>query len=239
MRLSEIFLNVTSIHGRSPLSYFFYSSLKLHFGDHYKKFNFLPGNYYEFGVGAGNSLLAYINAFRKFAKVRDKHIESCNVSSNVYAFDSFSGLPRIDSRKDLNPAWEEGMFSYSEEYVKMLVGKKLTRQISFRTIKGYFEQSLTEELRDEIKYHPPSIVTIDADLYTSTKFVLEWLAPILQNGTLIFFDDIWEYLGNPNKGEMAAILEFNSKGSQKLIDYYQHGIPALFGRTFIYNTCEK
>jgi hypothetical protein len=51
-------------------------------------------------------------------------------------------------------------------------------------------------------------VHIDCDLYESTKVVLEGVAPILQEGTLLLFDEWFSYKGNPARGEARAFFEF-------------------------------
>ena len=35
---------------------------------------------------------------------------------------------------------------------------------------------------------------------------------------------------------MAAINEFNDAAEGKLVPFFEHGIPTLFGKTFIYNS---
>ena len=86
--------------------------------------------------------------------------------------------------------------------------------------------------------HPPSIVNIDVDYYSSTKAVLEWIYPICQEGTIFYFDDIFEYLGNLSKGEYKAIAEFNRNHINEGFQFYQFynlGIPALTGKLYTLN----
>lgn len=44
---------------------FSYSALDLIFSEGYKKWNFVPLNYYEFGTGEGNSLKLFFKAILK------------------------------------------------------------------------------------------------------------------------------------------------------------------------------
>jgi len=93
----------------------------------------------------------------------------------------------------------------------------MSRQIDLsrgnvRFIQGFFEDSLTSELAKDLATHPPSIVTVDVDYYSSTKSVLEWLLPFTPTGCLFYFDDIWLFYGHPQMGQVAAINELNCGG---------------------------
>jgi len=59
---------------------------------------------------------------------------------------------------------------------------------SYELIEGFYEKSLTPELRDSLNKHGPSLVTMDSDFYTSTKTVLDWIRPMLVDGTFFMFD---------------------------------------------------
>ena len=218
-----------SVFGVNPLYGFFSRTLRLHSSEHYKKFGFDRFNYYEFGTGVGNSLKIYMEALKDSCKDTGDSLNNYN----IFAFDSFEGLPRYKSTADYNPVWNKGDFYGSEAMIDKLVKKsKFTGK--FYKIKGYYEKSLTKKLQKRLIKNPPSIVNIDVDYFTSAKLVLKFLEPLLQDGTKIYFDDIYEYLGNQNKGEIKAIREFESK-HKTLMPYYQHGIPLIFGKTFIFN----
>ena len=90
--------------------------------------------------------------------------------------------------------------------------------------------------------NPPSIVNIDVDYYSSTKTVLNWIYPICQDGTIFYFDDIYEYLGNLSKGEYKAIDEFNRdhlKEGYQLYHFYNFGIPSYTGKIYTLNKVES
>ena len=77
-------------------------------------------------------------------------------------------------------------------------------------IKGFYEESLTEELAEEMSENPPSIIHIDVDLYSSTLTVLKWLDKIALPMSIYIFDDIWAVGNHPDIGEQKAIHEYNS-----------------------------
>jgi len=190
-------------------------------------------NYYEFGVGLGGTLINYIKALRKFCKRSKKEL----YSYHIFAFDSFNGLPKKKSPKDDYKEWYEGCYSHSLSEIKQRVIKQGIdlRQGTVHLIKGFYEKTLTPELRNELKDYPPSIVTIDCDYYSSTKTVLEWLRPMLVSGTLFYFDDIWSFHGNPHYGELAAINEFNKAEEGQLTPIPLFGLSS---KIFIYSRRE-
>lgn len=52
---------------------------------------------------------------------------------------------------------------------------------------------------------------------------MEWIRPLLRDGTFFMFDDIWAFMGHPDFGELRAIREFNDKGSALLVPNYFGG----------------
>ncbi len=197
----------------------------------HSKIDFAPfGNYYEFGVGGGRALIFYLSALRSFCN--DNKIDSKEF--HAFAFDTFEGLPEIEDKIDEHTAWKKGWFAYSIENIKekLKINGFDQNKYKVKFTKGEFKKSLTPELQEELKKYPPSIVTIDVDYYTSTKDVLDWLKPILQSGTLFYFDDIWAFHGNPNYGEIKAINEFNEKEDGFFTPFPQLGMA---GNIYIYS----
>lgn len=191
------------------------------------------GNYYEFGVGWGGTLSAYLSALSSFCKKFDLQISNFP----IFGFDSFEGLPISNEPADQRIMQKQKAFHHELEEVKENLKKDgfILDNFNIRFIKGEFSKLLTSSLRDELKKHPPSIVTIDVDYYSSTKVVLEWLYPILKSGTMFYFDDVWSFHGNPNYGELKAINEFNKSFDCYLTPFPLFGMP---GRSYIYSKKE-
>ena len=194
--------------------------------------NWFLGNltYYEFGVGWGSSLLKEIYALRSFCKYAKKNF----YDNDIYLFDSFQGLPpKLDPRDD-NPEWGHNVFAHGEQEIRELLLKHNVdlNKGNVHFIKGYYQETLTPELRKKIK--KPSIITIDVDYYSSTKTVLEWLRPILSDGVLFYFDDIWSFHGDPNRGELAAINDFNRSNDGYLVPYHAIGHPSIWPHIYAY-----
>jgi len=103
----------------------------------------------------------------------------------------------------------------------------------YRLVEGFYENSLTDALRVELEAIKPSLIMMDSDLYSSTRTVLEWLRPLLRDGTIFMFDDIWAYQGHPNFGELRAIREFNEKKEGLLVPHYYGGATQ---QVYLYTT---
>lgn len=187
-------------------------------------------SYYEFGVGEGLSITAYMTALRLICAQFKKDI----YKYRIFGFDSFQGLPAKVSEKDNHCKWEKGKYASSLSRIKKKVQKQGLdlKRGTVHFIEGFFNETLTPELRQNLLKWPPSIVTIDVDYYSSTKTALEWLRPMLVSGTLFYFDDIWCFHGNPRYGELAAIKEFNRAGQGRLTPYPLLGLSSM---VFIYS----
>ena len=98
-------------------------------------------------------------------------------------------------------------------------------------VKGFYEDSLTETLREEHAFKPASVLMLDCDYYSSTKTAMEWMKPYIQAGTVLLFDD-WVSYGDDNElGQQKALEEF-------LVDNPQYQVEALWefqphGKAFI------
>lgn len=104
-------------------------------------------------------------------------ISKCT-NNKVYGFDSFYGLPE-------NWGNHQQKGSYSRE------GNLPSVNHNVDLVVGLFEDTLDsflEEHKGSISY-----LHLDADLYSSTKFVLDKLCDRIVEGTVISFDEIYNY----------------------------------------------
>jgi O-methyltransferase len=137
----------------------------------------LPISYLEFGVYRGESLSWWL-----------KRLSDPN--SRFVGFDTFTGLPerwrrseglghfnvngKVPDIKDPRCSFEVGLFQ--------------------DTLPGFIEQN---DLSGRL------IIQLDADLYTSTLFILTRLAPYLKSGDILFFDEF-----SCPQDEFRAFYEF-------------------------------
>jgi hypothetical protein len=109
----------------------------------------------------------------------------------VHGFDSFEGLP-----EDWRPGFAAGAFK-AQALPKVLPNVRL--------YKGWFKDSLPVFKQD----HPEPLAFghCDADLYSSTKDVFDALGDRIVAGTVLQFDEFFNYTGW-REGESKAFLEF-------------------------------
>jgi len=99
------------------------------------------------------------------------------VSQVVHAFDSFEGLPETWSVRH-----KKGLFALD----KMPVFEK-----NVIVHKGWFDDTLpvfVKEFNEELAF-----LHIDSDLYSSAKSIFHWLNTRIVEGTIILFDEYFNY----------------------------------------------
>jgi hypothetical protein len=112
----------------------------------------------------------------------------------VFGFDSFEGLPED---------WYEG---YGKGHFATDTLPSVPSNVQL--VKGWFRDTLPDFLKEHPE--PVSFVNIDCDLYSSTRDVLSLLYDRFQPGTVIQFDEYFNYPGWRNH-EYRAFQELVSK----------------------------
>ena len=137
--------------------------------------------YLEFGVAAGASMRWWSRALK-------------NPESVLHGFDSFEGLPET-----VGP-WRQGQFDRRGE-------PPVIDDPRVKFFKGWFDQVLPAYSICPLEV---LVVNLDADLYSSTIYVLRWLRPQLKPGTLVYFDEM-----NHADQEQRAFEEFMQESGIK------------------------
>ena len=151
--------------------------------------HWVPGNIMEFGVWRGTS-----------TRILRRTLSQCKRAAfggppkKIYACDSFQGLPEKYERL------EPGAFACDPPRIR-----------GVRIVKGYFQDSLTPELAAEVKQ--VALVSLDADLYSSTACALKWLTPLLGTGSLLLFD---QFLGE-NGAEKRAFDDWTRESGVRTV----------------------
>jgi len=128
----------------------------------------LQGLWMEFGVWNGESI---------------NHIAKRVKGETIYGFDSFEGLP-VD--------WWQGRTADAlvpKDYFKCSSLPRVRNNVEL--IKGWFDQTLPGFLASHAG--PASFIHIDSDVYDSAKTVLDLLADRIRPGTVIVFDELFNY----------------------------------------------
>ena len=133
-----------------------------------------PVLYLEFGVFQGAATRFWANVL--------KHPKTI-----LHGFDSFEGLP------DDGGPWSKGQFDVQSRL-------PVIDDARVKFFKGWFDRVLPD-------YTPPPhellVLNLDADLYSSTIYVLRKLRPWIKPGTFIYFDEM-----NHVEHELRALEEF-------------------------------
>jgi hypothetical protein len=123
------------------------------------------GLFLEFGVASGRTI---------------SHMALNTPRTHFYGFDSFEGLPEA-----WRSGFDKGVFAQARLPV---VPPNVT------LIKGWFDNTLPTFLHDRPNL-PLSLLHIDCDLYSSTKTIFANVKDRIVPGTVIVFDEYWNYPG--------------------------------------------
>ncbi len=155
----------------------------------------------EFGVADGYTFVKKLYAVR-YLNMEERII--------VHGFDSFEGLPEETDQADKNlvgqSEWRQGQYKGRYENLKARCEEKYN---NFRLHKGYFEETITDEFLESLRSHPPMLIWIDCDYYSSAKTILERIIPFLTTGCVLYFDDIYFNYSSRLTGEMKLVWEIN------------------------------
>ena len=133
-------------------------------------------------------------------------------ADKVYGFDSFEGLP-----EDWRYGFKKGAFN---QY-----GNLPDVNLNVELIKGWFNETLLSFITE--KNQKVSFLHLDADLYSSTKYILEVLKDYLDKDCVIVFDELVNYPGfDGDNGELKAFYEFITENK---VDYTWIGMDGHIG----------
>lgn len=119
-------------------------------------------DYLEFGVAGGTSLRWWLK-------------ENTNPDSRFFGFDTFEGLPE-----------DWGMFKKGE----MGPGSLLFEDERCRLVKGLFQETVPHFMGSTVfDSTTRKVLHLDADLFSSTLFVLMSFASLLKAGDVLIFDE--------------------------------------------------
>jgi hypothetical protein len=183
----------------------------------------IKGAYFEFGCHKARTFRMVLTEARK------KNMNEMR----FYAFDSFQGLPDHGDNISQNPQWAPSALVTSEEGFMALIRKHNIYVDKVKTVRGYYEASLTKALAEDFTSRgiKAALVTVDCDLYDSYVSVFNFLDGILQEGTVLYLDDYRSlYKGSPLSGVPKALNEYKSRSAFGFDPFLDIG---WFGKSFI------
>ncbi len=143
------------------------------------------GTILEFGVGAGNSYCWMAEQMLKRYK-----------SSMLVGFDSWKGLPEETEGVYCPEPHGKGKYCWSKGVVTQKLFKlEITMENRrFNFVDGFYRETLrnhsdNQHIHDIAVNNNVIFVNIDVDIHSSTVEVLEFIAPLVRVGTILYFDD--------------------------------------------------
>ena len=117
----------------------------------------------------------------------------------VFGFDSFEGLP------------EDWVLNYDRDYFKVTELPVVNSNVTL--VKGWYDDTVPKFAKENSE--PIAFSHIDCDLYSSTKTIFDHLGDRLKPGSVIVFDEYFNYPGWRVDGEYLAFIEFIEQSGQK------------------------
>jgi hypothetical protein len=186
------------------------------------KDNRVQGDYHEFGCHR-------CRTFRMaLTEARRQNLDGMK----FWAFDSFEGLPDPASDTSVE-IWKRGALTTSEADFLAMVRSHGLYLDRVSTVKGFYSDTLTVQLRRKLLDGESKIalVNIDCDLYESAESVFEFIDPLMQEGTVVYIDDLFAgNKGSPARGVMRAFLEYQGKTRWRFLRHLDVG---WWGRSYI------
>lgn len=188
--------------------------------------NRILGDYFEFGSHR-------VRTFRMaLSEARKRNLEEMH----FHAFDSFEGLPEAGTKESEQPIWVKGALSTSLDEFWRIVKSHGIYVDKIHSVKGFYSDSLSVQLVEEMRAtgRLASFINIDCDLYESARGAFSFCKHFLQEGTVIYVDDLFAgYKSNTFRGVGKALTEFEREISSlnwRLVPHMQVG---WWGRTFV------
>jgi len=184
--------------------------------------NQVPGDYLEFGCGFGRS---FIEAYRLFQATRASVGSELNAADRTtfertrprfFAFDSYQGLPEVtgvDQHPYLPLHWKKAEYAFSVEAFKGALREAEVAEADVRIVDGWYGSTLTGATKTRHELSKAALVHVDCDYYESAVLVLDFVTDLVQDGTVIVFDDYNFFRGSPRLGERRAFGEWLERNS--------------------------
>ena len=182
----------------------------------------VDGDYVEFGVARGTSLIYAYEICRKHRLLNN---------IRFVGFDSFQGFPAPRGVDRVFERFKQGEVAFPRRIVERNLRLYGVNGGRIRLIEGWYEDTLTDATRSQLQLEQARVVNIDCDLHDSALAALRFVAPHLVTGSVILFDDWLCYRADPSKGEQAAAKAWLAENPHlRLVPYRTY---ANVGQSFI------
>ena len=117
----------------------------------------------------------------------------------IFGFDSFLGLPENWDKG--NHVFPQGQFAWPSDQPLPFYSHNIV------LIKGWFADTLPSFIETALQGEKIALIHIDCDIYSSTKTALHILGSHMIDGTILVFDELYNY-PNYRAHEWMAFQEF-------------------------------
>ena len=202
----------------------------------------IAGDYLEFGVFKGCSFIeAYhkiergINEWSNIERAYQAYSDRQRAEEffnrvgrramRYFAFDSFDGLPELKGVDKGHPIFCKGRYDCNERDFRRNIQANGVDMSKVITVPGFYDKSLTDDIKKRHGIKAASIIMVDCDLYESAKAVLDFITDLVGDGTIIIFDDWFSFKARPDLGEQRACKEWLEQNPGiSLIEYARWGM---------------
>jgi O-methyltransferase len=181
----------------------------------------LLGDYAEFGVYRGDT---FAHVFRRARDLMPP--------MRFFAFDSFEGLPQLKGIDQEGEFWQ-GQFACSQQDFEANLKQKGVDMSRVRIVPGWFDRTLTDASKEEHSLRVVSIAYIDCDVYESCVSVLSFLTDLVRQGSILLFDDWFNYRNRATHGVQRVTTEWLAANKRITLTEWCTFLP--FGKAFIVN----
>lgn len=184
----------------------------------------LEGDYIEFGVFTGSSFVAAMNStYLGFTR---------QIERKFVGFDSFEGFGELDA-EDMHPFYKNLNFQtdYNSVFKRVKkIAKK--RKVDFMLVKGFFDDTCVGKKPIDYELRKMAVCLIDCDTYQGAIAALDFITPMIQQGSILILDDFFSYRGRQDRGMYRALVSWKEKNGislRKLSDYGMGGVIFVLG----------
>jgi O-methyltransferase len=184
----------------------------------------VKGDYLEFGMWKGGSMIAAYHLAKRFDSLRDMRF---------YGFDSFQGMPSVTLNQTEADAFPPGTFAAGLDEVRQNLIAAKVNMSRVELIPGWYSDTLNVATQQRLPLRAAAVVNIDCDVYESTVAVLAFIEHYLVDGSVLIFDDWYCFANRADLGEQKAFSEWLALNQHlRVTPYKEFGWD---GRAFIIN----
>lgn len=186
----------------------------------------LAGDYYEFGVYRGNSLVhawwCYRDQRRRIERSgalpfqrQGTVLEFLSRRPRFYGFDTFAGMPANAEGED---SLASGSFRAAQADVQARCAAAGLRAPDLQLVPGLFADNA-----HAVGPEQAAIVNLDCDLYASACDALALIAPRLVQGSVLLCDDYDLFQADRTRGERRALQECADRVGIEFEPWFAYG----------------